>query len=120
MFTSSQKWVIALWLGLPLAALIVITVINPRYAVRLLEAFGPVTGLTLVIALEIVNGLALWLGYSGLNRWSARRPADPRGLPHAVGILLAIVTLIVFTLPASWLVIFYPSLMILLETPSTF
>jgi hypothetical protein len=119
MLTRQQWFVFALWVGGPFVVLVVLLLINPAYASGIFEPLGPVAGMSLVVTLQAFNALALYAGFGWLNRRAARRatPEQPHAANRAASIVLAVLTLLLFTLPALWLVVLYPSLVRLLRTP---
>jgi hypothetical protein len=116
MITRSQAIIIAMWVGLPFVLFLVLYLINPAYERKLFEPMGPVYGISLLTALEVLHGLILYEGY---RRWNQRAAIvnGERRLPSKGPILLLfIVTLFFCSLPSLWLVLLYPSAVLLLQS----
>ncbi len=110
MLTRNQQTFMAVWIGAPFALLIVLLIINPAYASRIFEFIGPIAGMSLVITLQVFNALSLYVGLRAINR-------APEARRRLLTRLLLFSTLIVFLLPSLWLVLLYPSMIMLLRSP---
>jgi uncharacterized membrane protein len=120
MFKRWQGIVIGLWVVLPLVLLVALFVINPGYMSNLFTFIGPIAGMSLFIFLEVVNLVVLLVGFRALNAWQRRRAEDKQRLPRAAAVALAVVTLLACTLPTLWVVLLYPSVIVLMRTEGTF
>lgn len=118
---SRSQWVvIGLWLGVPIILLILLMIINPAYEQWVFRdnlGFYPAS---LLLLLQNINGIALLFGFEWLNR-RGRQPQPRRTANRILTSLLLIVTFVLLTLPSLWIVVFWPSMMILLtNTGPTF
>lgn len=114
MITRRQVIFIGVWVGFPFVLFLVLFVINPAYEARLFQRFGPVYGISLLTLLEVLHGLVLYVGFRMSNR-ALDRSDEQRPRRNRLILLLAIVTMFVCSFPSLWLVLFYPSMMTLLE-----
>ena len=102
--TRNQKIILALWVGGPFVIIAIFFVINPGYASYYFEQTGPVYGMGLILTIQTINALVLVVGF--------------RYLKSRLAIILhRVLTFLLFTLPAYWLAIFWPSALILLSSP---
>lgn len=120
MYTRGQMRTMAIWFLLPFLVLLVIILINPGYGGRIFERLGPVAGMTLLMFWQVVNLIILLVGFYLISRWRARRSADRQRAPRNAAWALSILTFILFVAPSLWLALFYPSILILLQTPDGF
>lgn len=109
-FTESQLIIIGVQLGLPIAAFILLWLINPAYERELFRAsFVNKLLLTSGIVAEILNGLILYFGFRLINLFLP--------IEHAFRIVsicsITILTLLLFTFPVLWIVFFGPAMLIL-------
>ena len=115
-FTVSQIIIFGLWVGGPILTMLVLMLINPLYETNLFRPF-PFPGILFVILLEALNIGVLGFGFWWINtmhqaRLDAEEPS-PRNVWVAV---VALPSLVFFTLPALWLVVYYPAVVMLMTT----
>ena len=112
MLTRNQKILMAIWIGTPFAVLLALMLLNPAYEGKLFQSVLGNVGIILVLLLQVMNGAILYIGFGNIN---LIKPSNKRRR-IVLTILLPIVTFFVFTLPALWLVLVYPSVVILMQT----
>lgn len=111
MLTRRQIWFLGIWVGSPFALYMVLFVINPGYMAHFTGSIESITGASLVFGCQAINLLVLFAGFARLNN---RREAvdveiEKRSKLFSQRTLLFF-TLLMFTLPSIWLVIFYPTI----------
>ena len=113
MLTKSQSRLMGCWILGPFAVLIFLILINPAYEGKLFIQFNGIFGMSVLIVIQVVNALLLYVGL----KWANRR-SETAVRSHTRTILVAfvsILTMFLCTLPAFWIVIFWPSVVILLQ-----
>lgn len=96
MLSDVQKLIIVFWVGTPIVTMLFWNFINPGYMEGFFEPIGSFSAPIFVIAVQNINFVILVLGFRAANR-SQRRATRTR--------LLAIITLLIITLPSLLLVL---------------
>ncbi len=117
MFTKTQIVVLALWLGGPLALLLLFMLINPSYEAYLFQKANGGYGMTIVLWVEIIHAIILCLGFLRINMGhSARTTQGRKSSPNRHVATLSTLTFILFTIPTLCMVVLYPSIVILMRS----
>jgi hypothetical protein len=117
MITRRQAIFIGVWVGLPIVVFLVLFLVNPAYEQKLFEPFGPVYGTSVLALVEVLHGLVLYAGFWILNNGPSSATDEQRPKRNLPILLLMLLTLFTCTLPSLWLVILYPSMLMVLQTP---
>ncbi len=108
--------ILLLWVGAPFILLLALALINPSYTSLIFRPMGPLSGMTCLVGLQTLNLVALLVYFSRAKG----KNEGAKGYGQVLGGLLLAATLLMLTFPSLWLVLFYPSIMILLQTNNSF
>jgi len=118
-FTEAQLIVIGTWLGLPIAAFLLVWIINPVYESELfassLDLLGPAFLIGSVVV-EVINALVLFFGFRLINHFLPVNGSKRIWRASLIS-LLAILTFLLFTLPILSIILLGPAAVVISRQP---
>ena len=114
MITNKQIIAGGFLVGFPFVGLLLLLLINPVYEGYLFLNYSGLYGINLILVLQAINAFTLFVEFSAMNRIGSAPDERPSCSQRLLGIL-PILNIVFFTFPALYLVIFYPSVVIMMQ-----